>query len=102
MGSISQELPPRVENCTFDTKSEIIVSHDEIPKPPVADDFMYDFKYNHPLPITDVLGIDIPADCNAQLNAERIVKDLSNSMGNGNAQAFADMFLEHGESTPRS
>jgi hypothetical protein len=57
---------------------------------------MYDFKYNHPLPTTDVLGIDIPADCDAQLEAERIVNDLSNAMGNGNTQAFTDMFLEYG------
>ncbi|TDZ31472.1 hypothetical protein C8035_v001365 [Colletotrichum spinosum] len=47
-------------------------------RPPVADDYMYDFKYNHPLPTTDVLGVQIPRDC---------ARD---------AKAFADLFLEHG------
>lgn len=85
---------------TPDLKSNIVVSHDEIPKPPVADDFMYDFKYNHPLPTTDLLGIAIPAECNAQLEAEGIVKRLSAAMENGNAPAFTDLFLESGKLTP--
>lgn len=84
---------------TTDLKAK--VDHHDVelevsPKPPVADDFMYDFKYNHPLPTTDVLGVEIPVDCDAQREAEGIVSRLSEAMGKGNAQAFTDMFLDHG------
>ncbi|KAK6201783.1 hypothetical protein LQW54_009362 [Pestalotiopsis sp. IQ-011] len=65
-------------------------------RPPVADDYMYDFKYNHALPTTDVLGVKIPQDCDAQAEAESIVKRLSEALGAGNAEAFADLFLEYG------
>lgn len=65
-------------------------------KPPVPDDYMYDFKYNHALPTSDVLGIEIPADCNAQKEAEGIVDSLSEVMGKGDAQGFADLFIESG------
>lgn len=65
-------------------------------KPPVADDYMYDFKYNHELPTTDALGIEIPADCDAQKEAETIVSDLSKVLGSDDAQGFTDMFLEYG------
>lgn len=64
--------------------------------PPVADDFMYDFKYNHALPTSDVLGIEIPADCDAQKEAAGIIASLSEVMGKGDAQGFADMFLDYG------
>ncbi|KAL3472734.1 hypothetical protein BJX99DRAFT_272762 [Aspergillus californicus] len=63
---------------------------------PVADDFMYDFKYNHSLPTTDVLGIEIPADCDAQKEAEGIVARLSKATSEANAHAFAGLFLDYG------
>lgn len=66
-------------------------------KPPVADDYMYDFKYNHGLPTTDALGVEVPADCNAQEEAGTILSDLSKVLGSGDAQGFTDMFLEYGE-----
>jgi hypothetical protein len=65
-------------------------------KPPVADDYMYDFKYNHALPTTDVLGIDIPADADPQKEAQGIVDSLSNVLAKGDAQGFADLFLDYG------
>lgn len=68
-------------------------------RPPVADDYMYDFKYNHALPTTDVLGVRIPQDCDAQVEAQGIIKRLSDALGNGNAEAFADTFLEYGTTT---
>ncbi|KFY76151.1 hypothetical protein V499_04081 [Pseudogymnoascus sp. VKM F-103] len=77
-------------------KSKSLVSHVELSKPPVADDFMYDFKYNHPLPTSDVLGIEIPTDCDAHREAEGIVARLSDAMGKRDARAFADMFLDYG------
>ncbi|CAN9228861.1 unnamed protein product [Alternaria alternata] len=91
MGSIDTIPAPEI-------KTDIVIGKNEVPKPPVADDFMYDFKYNHPLPTTDILGIDIPADCNAQLEAEGIVEKLSTVMRKGDANAFADLFLDYGES----
>ncbi|KAI6867852.1 putative flavin-containing monooxygenase YUCCA3 [Hortaea werneckii] len=64
--------------------------------PPVADDYMYDFKYNHALPTTAALGVEFPADCNAQKEAEGIVQRLADALACGSAQAFADLFLEYG------
>ncbi|KAI8224912.1 putative indole-3-pyruvate monooxygenase YUCCA4, partial [Colletotrichum sp. SAR 10_86] len=64
-------------------------------RPPVADDYMYDFKYNHALPTTDVLGVQVPQDCDAQAEAEGIVRQLSDALGSGHAEAFADLFLEY-------
>ncbi|SPO00336.1 probable flavoprotein involved in K+ transport [Cephalotrichum gorgonifer] len=72
------------------------VNIEAVEAPPVADDYMYDFKYNHALPTSDVLGIEVPADCNAQMEAEGICTRLSQAMGKGDAQAFSDMFLEEG------
>lgn len=72
-----------------------VLDHDNVPKP-VADDFMYDFKYNHPLPTKDVLGIDIPADCDAQKEAEGIVSRLTEATAANDADAFTSLFLEHG------
>uniref|UniRef100_A0A8H7NB44 FAD/NAD(P)-binding domain-containing protein n=1 Tax=Bionectria ochroleuca TaxID=29856 RepID=A0A8H7NB44_BIOOC len=96
MASTVVESVSFIEGRALDAKSEVTVTHHEIPKPPVADDFMYDFKYNHALPTTDALGIEIPSDCNAQVEAEGILKKLSSAMGTGDAQAFTDLFLEYG------
>ncbi|KAA8642658.1 hypothetical protein EYZ11_011570 [Aspergillus tanneri] len=76
-----------------DLKTQVLVNQLE---PPVADNFMYDFRYNHALPTSDVLGIEIPPNCDAKREAETIVASLSETMGTAHAQAFADMFLEHG------
>lgn len=83
-----------------DLKAKVVIDTVELEAtpPPVADNFMYDFRYNHPLPTTTALGIEIPTDCNAQKEAEAILSRLSEIMRKGNAQGFADMFLEFGES----
>ena len=83
-----------------DIKSKVVVDHVEVdvkPPPPVADDYMYDFKYNHPLPTSDVLGISVPIDCNASKEAGDILTLLSRAMEERDAEAFADLFLEHGK-----
>jgi hypothetical protein len=85
---------------SVDIKAKVVASQVELdltPAPPVADDFMYDFKFNHALPTSDVLGIEVPADCDAQKEAEAIVAQLSRVLGDGDAQAFTSMFLEYGE-----
>lgn len=82
-----------------DLKAKRVNGHVEIdvdPKPPVADNFMYDFQYNHTLPTTDVLGIDIPKNADAQKEAEGLVASLEKTMGSGDAKGFADLFLEYG------
>ncbi|KAJ5361832.1 hypothetical protein N7541_002676 [Penicillium brevicompactum] len=80
---------PRIQS------KSVTLNHDQVQKP-VADDFMYDFKYNHPLPTTDVLGIDIPADCDAQKEAEGIAANLSKATSEEDPQAFAELFLDYG------
>ncbi|KAL4812327.1 hypothetical protein BDW67DRAFT_188762 [Aspergillus spinulosporus] len=65
-------------------------------KPPVADDYMYDFKYNHELPTSTLLGTNIPTSCNASNEAEGIVANLSAAMATGDAPTFANMFWEYG------
>jgi hypothetical protein len=69
---------------------------DKVSKP-VADDFMYDFKYNHKLPTTDVLGIEILQDCDAAREAEGIVARLSTATSDADAKAFAELFLDYGK-----
>ncbi|GLA32184.1 hypothetical protein AnigIFM63326_011323 [Aspergillus niger] len=78
-------------------KAEVVVKKLECPspKPPVDDNFMYDFKYNHVLPTSDVLGIETPMDCDAQREAEDIAARLSQAMGARDAQTFAEMFLPY-------
>lgn len=66
------------------------------PNPPVADDYMYAFKYNHELPTIDVLGVDIPADANPEKEAQGIVDQLVKVLGSGDANGFADLFLDYG------
>jgi hypothetical protein len=80
-------------------KAKVVANEVELevtPTPPVADDFMYDFKFNHALPTSDVLGIEVPSDCDAQKEAEAIITQLSRTMGDGDAEAFTSMFLEYG------
>lgn len=95
------ERVPASQVDLVDVKSKVLVDHVELeasPAPPVADDFMYDFKFNHPLPTPQSLGINIPAGCDAQQTAEGIVSQLSKAMIAGDASAFGDLFFEFGES----
>lgn len=84
-----------------DIKAKIVhpgeVELEVTPKPPVADNFMYDFQYNHALPTIDVLGRDIPADIDATKEAEAITKQLVEALSSGDADAFTDLFLEYGK-----
>lgn len=84
----------------FDKKVKVVVTNVEVeahPPPPVADNFMYDFKYNAPLPTSDVLGTEIPHDCDAQKEADAIVTRLSEVLSTGDAGSFANLFLESGK-----
>lgn len=80
-------------------KAKVVAGHVEVVedhKPPVADDFMYDFKYNHTLPTIDALGVDIPQSVNAQVEAEALVQTLLQVLGKGDAPSFAELFLDYG------
>jgi len=65
---------------------------------PLADDYMYDFQYNHSLPTHDALGVAIADDVDATKVAEDLVAQLSDFLGNGKAQEFANLFVEYGQS----
>jgi hypothetical protein len=89
-----------------DVKVKTIVNHVEVevtPKPPVADNFMYDFQHNHELPTIGRFGvIDIPTDYDAQAEADTIVIKLGQTMGAGDAEGFADLFLDFGTTSQAS
>jgi hypothetical protein len=81
-------------------QSKIVNGHIELEKeapPPVADNFMYDFKYNHSLPTTDALGVELPADTDATKVAEALAAELSSVWSSGSGEGFAEMFLDYGE-----
>lgn len=94
---------PTINNANanvLDLKRKVVVDHVELesgPKAPVADNYMYDFKYNHELPTSDVLGVEVPIDCDVQAEAQGLVARLSDAMGSADAQAFADLFWDYGE-----
>lgn len=71
------------------------------PTPPVADDYMYDFKYNAPLPTSNSLGVSIPIDCDAQQAAKTLMDQLESVFRNRNATDFANLFLDQGKSFDR-
>lgn len=92
--------PLKDQHETASPKTRMNIKHEEHDvhsfRPPVADDFMYDFKYNHPLPTTNDVAIAIPQDCDAQKEANGIVARLAETLDNADAEAFTEMFLEHG------
>ena len=86
-----------------DLKAKVVNNHVELVedhKPPVADNFMYDFKYNHGLPTIDALGTDVPEATDPQAEADNLVRRLEQVLGQGDAAGFAEMFLDYGQSTP--
>jgi hypothetical protein len=63
----------------------------------VAPDYMYKFKYNHELPLHGREGLEIPLDENASAVATELLGKLSQALHKQDTEAFADLFLEHGE-----
>lgn len=70
-------------------------------KKPVADDYMYAFKYNLPLPThgdgKDVLDLTEDDEKNRVEIAERFLKQLEQIIQSRDSKAFADLFLDSGE-----
>lgn len=64
--------------------------------PPVDDNYMYDFRYNHSLPTIDSLGIEPPQDVDVEQVAGELASQLSDIWSAGDADAFAGMFLDYG------
>jgi hypothetical protein len=98
--AVTELLSGRVD--LVDLKAKVVAGHVELEenhKPPVADDFMYDFKYNHTLPTIDALGTDVPQDVDAQAEANDLVQSLEQALGQGDAAGFTEMFLEYGKYT---
>lgn len=81
--------------CRTKGTTESVSLKDRNP-PPVADDFMYDFKYNAPLPTSEVLGIEVPKDADAHKEACALVERLSRALYDHDAEAFSNLFLETG------
>lgn len=68
---------------------------------PVADDFMYAFKYNAPLPTHDNAGVatDFTQDeeKDARATADGFLERLEQVIQSRDATAFAGLFLDCGE-----
>lgn len=71
-------------------------------RPPVPDNFMYDFDAVPELPTIDRLGIDIEQDAEASLITAEIVEKLEAACAKGDGEAFAALFLEEGKSEGRA
>ncbi|KAJ5690895.1 hypothetical protein N7462_005287 [Penicillium macrosclerotiorum] len=96
MAPYVQEPPGDDSVSKTDFHSKIVTPNHQPALKPVADDFMYDFRYNHSLPTTDILGITIPTDCDARKEAEGIVTCISTATSEGDAKSFAELFLDYG------
>lgn len=84
----------KVQNAPF-------VYRNDTTQKPVADDYMYSFKYNFPLPTygdgTDVLDFDADEESQSCDVAERFLKEFEQIIQSRDAKAFADLFLQGGE-----
>lgn len=89
-----------IDNAPVDPanlKAKVVDGHVELEStPPVADNYMYDFKYNHALPTLESLGVQVSPDTNAQEEAETLLTNLSHVLGRGDASGFTDLFAEFG------
>ncbi|KAM0746806.1 FAD/NAD(P)-binding domain-containing protein [Meredithblackwellia eburnea MCA 4105] len=102
MPSITTSTPVAVTAAPSiaDLKAKLVNGKTEVevdaPKPPVADNFMYDFQYNHSLPTLDVLGVQVPEDTDAAKEAQLLADRLSEVLGKGDAKGFAGLFIDYG------
>jgi len=89
------------KNDILKVKNAPFVYRDDTVKKPVADDYMYAFKYNAPLPThgndTDVLDFTAEDESDAQSVADRFLKELALIIQSRDAKAFADLFLASGK-----
>ncbi|WWC65532.1 uncharacterized protein I303_108150 [Kwoniella dejecticola CBS 10117] len=92
-------LDSKINSTPANLKAKVVEGHVEVekqPKLPLADNYMYDFQYNHELPTIKSLGQDIAQDIDPIQEAEKFVAVLSKVLAAGDAAGFTDLFLEHG------
>lgn len=93
-GSVSQKDIEDVKNAPFYYRNPNR-------KAPVADDFMYAFKYNSPLPThdgkTDIIDFAAEDEHNKKDIANQFVKELEQIVQAKDADAFAGLFLNSGK-----
>lgn len=84
----------RVKNAPFTYRNDTV-------KKPVADDYMYAFKYNLPLPTHDsganVLDFTQEDEQDSDAIALRVLKRMEQIIASRDSQAFAELFLDNGE-----
>lgn len=71
-------------------------------KKPVADDYMYAFKYNFPLPThgdeADILDFSESDETDKEALAHQFLQELQQVIQSRDAKTFANMFLDSGGS----
>lgn len=91
---LSQEAILDVKNAPFAYRANTW-------KPLVEDDFMYDFKYNFPLPThgvgAEIFDFTVDDEKNKQAIAEGFLKELEQIIQARDSQAFAGLFLDSGK-----
>ena len=90
---------PATPDLLSDLKAKLVNGVVEVERdvrPTLADNYMYDFKYNHALPTLDILGAD-PLDVDPTAVADELKNRLEQVLSAGDARGFSDLFLDYGE-----
>jgi len=91
-----QDLSSASVDPTPSLKARVAASHAAVnDQKPVADDYMYDFKYNAPLPFIGKEAIEVD-DSAVQTLSEAFATDLYAALKNNDAKAFSGLFLPNG------
>ena len=92
----TQDLSDTSVETIASLKARVAESHAAVnERKPVADDYMYDFKYNAPLPFLGKEATEVD-DASVQSRAEDLVQRLSEALKNKDAEAFSELFLPNG------
>ncbi|KAI1617017.1 putative monooxygenase protein [Exophiala viscosa] len=90
---VAQKQLLKVENAPTTYRNDSV-------KKPVADDYMYAFKYNFPLPThgddSEVLDFTEDDQKNRREIADQFIKELEQVVQSRDSKAFADLFLYNG------
>lgn len=91
---------PPAEVDLFKTKNAPTAYRNETWKKPVADDYMYDFKYNFDLPTHEnsdyIRDFTEEEERNVYTIAKQYVEEISQVIQSKDSKAFADLFLDIG------
>ncbi|KAK6384353.1 hypothetical protein LTS17_001916 [Exophiala oligosperma] len=93
-------IEPPTPKELFKVENAPLAYRNDTWKKPVADDYMYAFKYNFPLPTyadsKDILDFTEGGEKSREEIANRFVKQLEQVIQSRDSQAFADLFLNCG------